>query len=277
MPLPLSISIVCCNNEATIARTLDSIKDLAAEIVAVDSGSTDRTIEILERAGARVIHQDWRGHVKQKQFALDHCTQPWALHLDSDESVEPALAASIRAVIEANDPPTEKTADCYELNRKVWWHGPLNHAWQPEWRLRLVRKTTDGYAARWGGHDPHDALLPIDPAKPIGRLQGDLRHDSIDTIASFLAKQAAHARVSAESLAREGKRGSIARLVFSPFFAWFRQIVLRSAWRDGWRGWVAASCTGAATLMKHAALLERTHLHKNSLDKRNDSAEDRHQ
>lgn len=265
MPLPLSISIVCCNNEATIARTLDSVKDLAAEIVAVDSGSTDRTIEILERAGARIIHQDWLGHVRQKQFALDHCTQPWALHLDSDESVEPELAASIRAAIE------NPAADCYELNRKVYWHAPLHHAWQPEWRIRLVRKVNDTdaarYAARWGGHDPHDALLPIDASEPVGRLKGDLRHDSIDTIASFLAKQAAHARVSAESLAREGKRGSVLRLVFSPVFAWSRQMFIRSAWRDGWRGWVAASCTAAATLMKHAALLEQTRARNADNDK----------
>lgn len=258
MPLPLSIPIVCCNNQSTIARTLDSVKDLAAEIVAVDSGSTDRTIEILEAAGARVIHQPWLGHVRQKQFALDHCTHPWALHLDSDESVEPQLARSIRAAIE------NPTADCYELNRKVYWHGPLNHAWQPEWRLRLVRRMNDTYAARWGGHDPHDALLPIDTSKPVARLRGDLRHDSIDTIASFLAKQAAHARVSAESLAREGKRGSVMRLVFSPFLAWQRQMFIRMAWRDGWRGWVAASCTAAATLMKHAALLERTYLDKSA-------------
>jgi GTP:adenosylcobinamide-phosphate guanylyltransferase len=250
-PLPLSVSIVCMNNEATIERTIESVRAFAAEIIAVDSGSTDATIGILEQAGARVVDQEWLGHVKQKQHALELCTQPWILHLDSDESVEPELASSIRAALAADDPAIQ----AYSLNRRVWWAGRmLNHAWQPEWRTRLVRRG----CARWGGYDPHDKLDTIDAGARTERLTGILRHDSIPSITAFLSRQASHARIAAASYEAMGRRGSVASLITSPIGAWLKQVVLRSAWRDGWRGWVAASATAAAAMMKHAALLERT-------------------
>lgn len=253
MALPLSVAIVCKNNAPTIGRTLDSVKGLAAEIVAIDSGSTDDTIAMLEAAGARVIRSAWLGHVKTKQLALEQCSQPWVLCLDSDESVEPELARSIEAAVTRADP----SIGGYEVNRKIFYAGRfLNHTYQPEWRLRLVRKGT----AAWGGLDPHDKLSLTatgDGAGRVERLRGDLRHDSWTTIADHLAKQVGHARVSAESLLKEGRRTNGARLVISTTGALFKQIVLRSAWRDGWRGLAAAGSAAAGTLMKHIILLER--------------------
>lgn len=253
MPLPLSVAIVCKNNASTIGRTLDSIKGLAAEIVAIDSGSTDDTIAMLERAGARVVRSAWLGHVKTKQFALEQCTQPWVLCLDSDESVEPELAREIEAALSRDDPSIRG----YEVNRKIFYAGKfLNHTYQPEWRLRLVRKG----AAAWGGLDPHDKLSLTATGGARGRverLRGDLRHDSWTTIAEHLSKQVGHARVSAESLFNEGRRTNGGRLVVSTVGALFKQVVLRSAWRDGWRGWAAAGSAAAGTLMKHVILLER--------------------
>lgn len=255
MPLPLSVAIVCKNNASTIGRTLDSVKGLAAEIVAIDSGSTDDTIAMLEAAGARVIRSAWLGHVKTKQMALEQCTQPWVLCLDSDESVEPDLAREIVRVVGAGSGPTSEaqSIDGYEVNRKIFYAGRfLNHTYQPEWRLRLVRKG----AAAWGGLDPHDKLSLTSGAR-VARLSGDLRHDSWTTIADHLAKQVGHARTSAESLLREGRRTNGARLVVSTVGALFKQVVLRSAWRDGWRGLAAAGSAAAGTLMKHVILLEK--------------------
>lgn len=252
--LPLSVAIVCMNNESTIGRTLESVRGLASEIVAVDSGSTDGTIELLNAAGARVIHQQWLGHIKQKQMAFDACEQPWVLHMDSDESLEPALQASVRAAMEKNDPSIAG----FEVNRKVWWKGAfLNHAWQPEWRLRLVRAET----ARWGGYDPHDALEIIDEdraTRRVERLSGDMRHDSFVSMRDHLAAQVKHSEVAAESYLEMGRRGSVWKLISSPVGAWLKQMTLKQAWRDGWRGWSAASATAAAALMKHLILLERS-------------------
>lgn len=262
MPQPLSVAIVCKNNASTIGRTLDSVKGLAAEIVAVDSGSTDDTIAMLERAGARVVRSAWLGHVKTKQSALEQCSQPWVLCLDSDESVEPELAREIQRVVggegEAGSGDTGAgRIDGYEVNRKIFYAGKfLNHTYQPEWRLRLVRNG----AAAWGGLDPHDKLSLTSTGHAGGcveRLRGNLRHDSWTTIAEHLSKQVGHARVSAESLFNEGRRTNGGRLVVSTVGALFKQVVLRSAWRDGWRGWAAAGSAAAGTLMKHVILLER--------------------
>lgn len=252
--LPLSVAIICRDNASTIPRTLESVLPLhPAEIVAVDSGSTDSTRSILEGHGARVVHQGWLGHVRQKQHALELCAQAWILSLDSDESVEPALAASIRDAIGKDDP----SVGGYALNRRVHYAGRfLNHAWQPEWRTRLVRR---GMGA-WGGYDPHDKLDLTDGARAKGlrvdRLGGVLRHDSISSVTEFLAKQASHARIGARSYREMGRRGSVVKLVVSPTGAFLKQMVVRQAWRDGWRGWVAASVSAAGALMKHAALIE---------------------
>lgn len=250
-PLPLAVAIVCRNNEATIGRTLASVRGLTAEIVAVDSGSTDGTIALLEREGARVVRHEWLGHIRTKQMALELCEQPWILSLDSDESLTDDLRYALRDAIERQD----HAVAGYEVNRKVWWAGAfLEHAWQPEWRLRLVRRGS----AKWGGYDPHDALEPRPGAGRIERLRGDLRHDSFATMADHLAGQVAHARVAARSYKAMSRRASVLNLVVSPVGAWLKQMVLRSAWLDGWRGWAAASATAAATLMKHLILLEET-------------------
>lgn len=248
--LPLSVAIVCKNSGATIARTLDSVAPLASEIVALDSGSTDNTLDLLARANAVFHRVQWQGHVATKQRALEACSQPWILSLDADESLTPPLADAIRAAIERDDPATL----AYELNRKVFFQGAwLHHAWQPEWRLRLVRKD----AARWTGLDPHDRLNLINPSpSAVARLSGDLRHDSFLDAHDCFRKQADHARTSARSLLNAGRRASTLSLLTSPPGAFLKQLILKQAFRDGWRGWVAASATAAATLMKHATLLD---------------------
>jgi glycosyltransferase involved in cell wall biosynthesis len=248
-PLPLSIAIVCKNSMGTIRPVIESVRGLAREIVAVDSGSTDGTIELLESAGARVVRTEWKGHIATKQMALDLCETPWILSIDSDEPVLADLGESIRAALTRDDP----AIGGYRVNRKVWYMGePLHHAWQPEWRLRLVRRGT----ARWGGINPHDKLDLIPGAGRVEDLTGTLRHDSFVGMADHLAKQVGHSRVSAESLLASGRRGSYARLVISPPGAFFKQLVLRGAWRDGWRGWCAAGSTAVATAMKHLLLIE---------------------
>lgn len=248
----LAVTVTCFNNESTIGRTLDSVTGLGASILCVDSGSTDRTVELCEQRGARVIHQPFLGYVKQKQFALEEASKlglDWTLHLDSDESLEPELHASLREAIREAD----SRVDGYEINRKVFYRGRmLEHAWQPEWRLRLVRTGK----ARWAGYDPHDKMELIDPAKSVGRLEGDCRHDSIESMASFLARQVSHARIAAESYRAMGRRGKPSKLVTSPTGAFLKMLIRSRAYRDGWRGWCAAGVTAASTLMKQIILLD---------------------
>ncbi len=261
----LSVAIVCCNNAATIGRTLESVRGMASEIVAIDGGSTDGTLDLLALHNARVVSSPWLGHVRTKQLALDHCTSPLVLCLDSDESPEPALRRSIERVL-AQDIADDIAG--FEVNRKVYYAGEfLHHAWQPEWRLRLVRRGR----VRWGGVDPHDGLR-IDAGPGPGRvvrLDGDLRHDSIDSISEFLGKQVQYGRISAKGLHALGVRSGPARLLISPTGAFVKQLVLKRAFLDGWRGWLAAASAATAAIAKHAALIE---LQRRTPDARRDDA-----
>jgi len=248
MPLPLSVAIVCKNNASSIGATLDSVAGLADEIVAIDSGSTDGTIELIEARGGRVIRSEWLGHIRTKQLAMEAAQRDWVLSIDSDEVVLPALRDSIAAALSG----AATAVRGFEINRKVYYRGkPLDFAWQPEWRLRLVRRG----AARWGGIDPHDVLSLIDGSAPA-RLAGDLRHDSFATFAEHLGKQVGYSRLSAEGLLARGVRGSPWRLLTSPPGAFLKQLVLKQAWRDGVPGWLAAGTQAAGSLMKHMMLLE---------------------
>jgi glycosyltransferase involved in cell wall biosynthesis len=261
MPRDLSIAIVCKDNADTIGRVLDSVSGLAREIVCVDSGSSDGTLDLLNAAGARVIRSDWLGHVRTKQKALEACASEWVLCLDSDEPVMPDLRASIERCVDTNDPSVVGA----RVNRKVWYcpgtRGGepgrfLNHAWQPEWRLRLVRRTQ----ARWTGLDPHDKLeVTREPGQSVIDLPGTLRHDSFATFTEQLAKEATYARLMARSLHASGVRGSRLRVLTSPPGAMLKQLVIKQAWRDGVPGFLAAGSTAASTLMKHLALLEISH------------------
>lgn len=241
----LSVAIVCKDSASTIGRTLDSVRGLADEIVAVDSGSTDATLDMLRVAGARIIESEWLGYVKTKQLALDSCEGDWVLALDSDESPLPELTESVRAALER---PGQHTG--FEVNRKVFVHGkPLNHAWQPEHRLRLVKKAH----YHWQGLDPHDHLAPVGPGESIHRLRGDLRHDSISTWPEFLDKQHRHAETMARSMLAEGQQPSLFKLLTSPTAALLKQLVLRQAFLDGADGFKAAFATAKATKLKHKA------------------------
>ncbi|MBL0927727.1 MAG: glycosyltransferase family 2 protein [Phycisphaerales bacterium] len=251
-PPRLAVAIICKDNAPTIGRTLDSLRPLAPAVVALDSGSKDATIEMLRAFGAEIRHQPWQGHVQQKQRALEAAEAtgaPWILSLDSDESLEPDLAAAVEGVLAAA--PADVAG--FEVNRKVWWEGRfLHHAWQPEWRLRLVRNGR----AEWGGFDPHDQLRLKPGVGRVGRLAGDLRHDSIGAARDFIVKQRAHGLTAARSLRALGRRGSVWRAVTSPMGAWLKQMVLKRAFLDGRRGWFAAYASAVAARAKHRALLE---------------------
>lgn len=249
LPQPLSVAIICKDNAATIGRTLESVRGLGHEIVAVDSGSTDGTLDILREHDARVIEIEWLGYVETVQYAFEQCRQPWVLPLDSDESLEPELRASIEALdLDLDGGPTG-----YRVNRKVFYKGRyFEHTWQPEWRLRLVRR--DRY--HWHGINPHYDLRPLQPGGPTQDLAGNLRHDSFSSFADLMRKHVGHAELMAHGLHEQGKTASPLKLATSPVQAFVRQAIFRGGYKDGTRGWAAAGAMAAYTLMKYVCLLE---------------------
>lgn len=246
-PLPLSVAIITLNEEDNLDCCLASLGDMAKEIVVVDSGSTDRTIAIAESYGARVFHRDWPGHVAQKNRALQYCRQPWVLALDADEPLSDELAASIRAEFVDGEP----RVGGFWVNRRTWYLGDwIRHAWYPEWRLRLVRREK----AEWVGQDPHDYLTVEGKTR---RLEGDLLHYSYTGLEDHFTRIVKYARISSQAMARKGERFRWYKLVFSPWARLFRSLVLKQAWRDGWRGVIIAYSSMLAGLLKYAFLFEQ--------------------
>jgi len=248
---PVAVAIICKDAARTIERTLAAVTGWADEVVALDSGSTDGTLALLDRYGARVIPVEWKGFVRTRQESIDACGRDWVLCLDADESPDEAMKRSIDAFVRGAAGDMAGAT----LNRKIWYRGrPLNYAWQPERRLRLIHRER----ARSGGLDPH-AELVADSGMRVGAVEGTLRHDGFETFADQLAKDLGYARTMARSLNARGERGAVGRIVTSPIGAFAKQMVLKQAWRDGWPGWCAAASTAAATLAKHIMLVELGH------------------
>ena len=245
--LPISVAVITLNEERDLPRCLESVHGLASEIVVIDSGSTDETAEVARSFGARFESVPWRGHIGQKNAALERCSNPWVLCLDADEALSPGLAASIRKLF-ANGDPVE---DGFWVNRRTFYLGGwIWHAWYPEWRLRFVRKGV----ARWGGLNPHDKLQV---GGATARLDGDLLHYSYENLEDHFRKATNYARISAESYQRDGRQFRWYYLVFSPWWAFFKRLILKQAWRDGWRGWIISFVHMANVSAKYAFLWEK--------------------
>lgn len=252
----LSVMIPCRNNEGTMRRVLDSVRTLADQLVVVDSGSTDSTIDLVNAARqwgtceVLLIETHWRGFVRTKQLALSACASDYALWLDSDEPVSPQLAQSIKAAM-------AKGLDAATVNRVVEYKGKLlKHCWQPEHRLRLVKTSlVKDNKARFAGIDPHD-YLELDPPHTAPLLEGPLIHQSFETFAQHIDNARRLSLVSAQSMHDMGKRTSPFKLMTSPPGAFLKQLVLKGSWRDGPAGWLCASTSAAAALMKHMMLYE---------------------
>ena len=245
-PLPLSVSVITLNEEANLRRCLESVRGLASEIVVLDSGSTDKTGEIARSLGAVFDFASWPGHVEQKNRALQRCAQPWVLGLDADEALTPELAESIRAAFGRAEP----AVNGFWLNRRTLYLGEwIRHAWYPEWRLRLVRRQK----ARWTGLDPHDKL---EVEGPTERLRGDLEHYSFRDFEDHFSRSIKYARIMSRSLAARGKQFHWYDLLLSPWAAFFKHLVLKQGWRDGWRGWLISGVKAAEVFAKYAFLLE---------------------
>jgi glycosyltransferase involved in cell wall biosynthesis len=246
-PLPLSVAVITLNEEHNLARCLESVRPLAAEMVVIDSGSTDRTGEIAREFGTHFEYHAWQGHVAQKNIALQRCSQTWVLSLDADEALSPELAESIRARFAGGGP----TEDGFWVNRRTFYLGRwIWHAWYPEWRLRLVRRDK----AKWCGLDPHDRL---EVTGSTARLEGDLLHYPFRDLQEHLHSTINHAWTMAESYAKDGRRFHWYLLLLSPCGAFLKRLVLKQGWRDGWRGWLIASVKAVNVFAKYAFLLER--------------------
>lgn len=243
--LPLSIAIIARDEAHNLPRTLAALQDLAAEVIVMDSGSTDDTVKIAESYGAKVIHQDWLGYIEQKNAVFAACTQPWILSLDSDEALTPALREELVSVL------SNPEYDGYLLPRKtIYLSRLMQHSWQPDLTLRLVRRDAQ---PKWVGQRVHERLTI---QGKVGQLQHYARHYSYRDLDEHMRKTLQYAKLVAEAKFEQGKRASLLNFIFNPLFAFLKMYVFRLGCLDGLRGLLAAKSAVIYAFMKYAYLWE---------------------
>ena len=243
--LPISLVVITFNEEKNIARCLRAA-DFCAELLIIDSGSTDRTIDIASSLGARILRRNWTGYGDQKNFGTAEASQSWVLCIDADEVVTPELRASIQRKF-ANLP----AEDAFQINRHGIYAGRMiNHSgWYPEWRIFLYKKNK----AVWTGLEPHTFVEFM--GEHLGRLKGDLLHYTYADIREHLKKNIASAYASAEAMKRSGRRAKPSDFLRAPYAA-FRRYFIQLGFLDGFYGFVIAVVSGVYTFLKYAFLRE---------------------
>jgi glycosyltransferase involved in cell wall biosynthesis len=194
MSLTLSVALITKNEEANLARTLESVR-WADEVVVVDCGSTDGTEEIARRFSAKFFREEWRGFGAQKNAAIAHCSGDWVLSLDADEVVSAELAAEIQALLHGSP-----RLDAFFMPRKNLFLGRWirRGGYYPDRKLRLIRRG----AAHFEESAVHETMQCGGAA---GELRGDLIHHAYPTLDGYIEHMNRYSTLGAEQVAERGK------------------------------------------------------------------------
>ena len=204
MPKTLSVALITRNEAANLPRTLASVR-WANEIIVVDSGSTDATLDLARSAGARVFEEPWKGFAAQKNSAIAHATGDWIISLDADEEVSPELAMEIQTLLAG-----EPAFSAWRIPRLNHFLGlPLRHGgYWPDPKLRLFRRG----AAQFADRPVHEIMHA---AGPVGRLKGPLIHHCYPTLSDYIEHMNRYSSIAAEALVASGRAGNS-----WPWLAW---------------------------------------------------------
>ena len=242
--IPLSVAIITLNAAGQLGPCLASV-GFADEVVVVDSGSTDGTQELATRHGARVVPREWMGFGRQKQHAVACARNDWVLCLDADERVTPELERSIRSAMAGGRYHAWRVARRNRFLGRWLAHGEG----YPDWTLRLFHRAH----ASWSNDEVHESVLTT---TEIGRLDGDLLHDSAEDVATYMAKQHRYSTLHAEALYKQGVRAGYWRLAASPLMRFVKFYILRLGFLDGGPGFahIVIGCNN--TFQKYLKLIE---------------------
>jgi glycosyltransferase involved in cell wall biosynthesis len=244
---PLSVVLIVKNEQDMLPAALESVA-FADEIVVADTGSTDGTVEVARRGGARVESIGWEGYVASRNRVLAEARHEWILALDADERVSPALHDEILTALEKDDPGVSG----YRMPRLSYLLGrPVRHGtWHPDYKLRLARKS-HGFRAEGGR--VHEVMTVDGAAK---RLVNPLIHYPYRDLSSALRKTSTYARLGAQDRFDRGVRGSVMGLLVRPVVEFLRSLVLRAGFLDGAVGLYVAFLHASSYFLRAAFLLE---------------------
>ena len=239
----LSVIVITKNEAHNIQSCLESVL-FADQIVVVDSGSSDTTVELAREMGAEVtVNRDWKGFGVQKNRALALARCDWVLALDADERVTPALRAQIIAVLQA------PKYSGYSLSRLSSYCGQyMRHSgWYPDRVTRLFKRQ----AAVFSNELVHERIVI---SESVGQLDAILLHESFKDFESVLDKANRYSTAGAQALFERGKTASLGKAVVHGLWAFFRTYVLRLGFLDGRMGLVLAISNAEGTYYRYLKL-----------------------
>jgi len=238
----VSIVIITFNEEKNIRRCLESVKEIADEIVVVDSLSTDHTKSICKEFGVRFIEQKFLGYIEQKNFALDQAKYDYVLSLDADEAISKELVKSIQEVKQNPE------SDGYRMNRLTNFCGKwIKHgSWYPDTKLRVFNRKK----ARWGGINPHDKVI-MQEGSSISKIKGDILHYSYHSIEELVAQMNHFTSIQAKAMYEQGRKASSINLVLNPLAAFITGYFFKCGFLDGKEGFLIARAVSYSTLIKY--------------------------
>ncbi len=241
----LSVVIITYNEEKNIGRCIDSIRDIADDIVVVDSFSTDKTKQIVKENGARCIEHKFEGHIQQKNWAISQAKYPHILSLDADEMPDDTLKQEIIKIKE------HWQYDGYTFNRLNNYCGKwLKHCgWYPDRKLRLW----DSSKGSWGGENPHDTFQMIEGSK-IAHIKGDLLHYSFYSISGHILQVNKFTDIGAKAAFVKGKRSSTLKIFILPKWKFIRDYIFKLGFLDGLTGYTVCKISAHATFLKYVKL-----------------------
>ena len=239
----LSVIIITKNEAVNIRACIESVA-WADEIIVVDSGSSDATVEICRELGAQVYVHDWPGFGMQKNRALGYATKDWVFSIDADERVTPELREEIQSAMQRGQ------AEGYEIPRLSSFCGRYMHhsGWYPDYVLRLFKRSS----GKFSDDLVHERVILNGP---IAKLQQLLLHESFRDLEQLLAKINHYSTASAQMLHRKNRTASLKKAVGHALWAFFRSYFLRAGFLDGREGFMLAVSTAEGTYYRYLKLM----------------------
>lgn len=248
--MQISAVIITHNEECNILRCLNSVQDVADEIVVVDSGSTDNTEKICIDFGVKFVHQDWLGYSEQKNFANSLASNDWIFSIDADEELTDELKYSILRY--KNKPISNDMV--FSMNRLTNYCGHwIRHCgWYPDRKIRIWNRTI----GKWQG-EIHETIEFSSETKEI-ILNGDLLHYSFATPEDYENQQFKFAKMRGEQYFQKGKKHASFYMIVSPVFSFIQHYFFQLGFLDGADGFHICRITAKATRLKYQTLKELT-------------------
>ena len=239
----LSVVIITFNEEKNIARCLESVKDIADEIVVLDSFSKDKTKQICESYGVKFFEHAFDGHIQQKNRAITYSSNPHILSLDADEALDETLKNSIK------EAKQNWTHDGYYMNRLTNYCGHwVKHCnWYPDTKLRLW----DSRKGSWTGINPHDKYELNEGDKNTKLLKGDILHYSYYTQQDHYKQVEYFTNIAAKAFVEAGKKAPFYKLIVNPVAKFIDHYILHLGFLDGKAGYLISRISAYAAYLKY--------------------------